>query len=297
MKKKMLLIGLMLTLIITLNGCHSDDPQPQDTVAEVPNSSFSESEETTIDPEPTAEAETEQIEVSTQEETEHSKVVAETGTTAVSDTTDIPKNGTEKNDEPETTEQPAEQQKPENVPSQNQGTTTPKEPVETNTQTKEPEPTVEIIPNATKEDCEAIAQKVLEYINSYRGTPATKLPGLTEYAEYRSRQLVGNFAHDTDDERAAATALCYGEYVDPALYGMTGEPYYTAGAREAIAKAGYAGSVDEVAENLALLVKNSSGHWAYVGSSDYAYIAVGVTYESGMWYCDIAMAMENTDNK
>ena len=149
---------------------------------------------------------------------------------------------------------------------------------------------------ATAADTKAVADKVIEYINAYRSTPATKLTGLTAYAEYRSRQLVYNFAHDTADERAAATALQYGTYIDPTQYGISGEAYYTAGAREAIAKAGYTGTVDEVAEGLALLVKNSTGHWAYVGSSDYSYIAVGVTYESGMWYCDIAMAMENTDN-
>lgn len=158
-------------------------------------------------------------------------------------------------------------------------------------------PAAETVPKASKEDCREIAQKVLEYINSYRSAPAVKLTGLTEYAEYRSRQLVANFAHDTDDERAAATALAYGEYVEPALYGMTGELYYTAGTREAIAKAGYAGTVDEVAQRLAQLIKNSQKHWAYVGDTNYQYIAVGVTYESGMWYCDVAVAMENTDNK
>lgn len=158
----------------------------------------------------------------------------------------------------------------------------------------EPAP-VPDVPKATASDNVAIANKVIEYINSYRSSSATKLPGLTKYAEYRSRQLISNFAHDTFDERAAATALQYGTYIDPPLYGMTGEPYYAAGAREAIAKGGYVGTIDEIAQRLAILVKNSAGHWAYVGSSEYPYIAVGVTYESGMWYCDIAMARENTD--
>ena len=158
--------------------------------------------------------------------------------------------------------------------------------------TPEPEP-----PRATASDSVAVANKVLEYINSYRSTPAEKLPGLTKYAEYRSRQLVKNFAHDTFDERAAATALQYGTYIDPTLYGIEGEPYYAAGAREAIAKAGYAGSIDYVAKSIVDLVKNSASHWAYVGSTEYSYIAVGITYESGMWYCDIAVARENTDNK
>ena len=158
-------------------------------------------------------------------------------------------------------------------------------------------PTVPTTPNATANDNRAVADKVLEYINNYRSTPATKLPGLTVYAEYRSRQLIRNFAHDTFEERAAATALQYGTYIDPTLYGIEGEPYYEPGAREAIAKAGYAGSIDYVAKSIANLVKNSASHWAYVGSSDYSYIAVGVTYESGLWYCDIAVARENTDNK
>jgi len=98
-------------------------------------------------------------------------------------------------------------------------------------------------PKATATDVKVIAEKMVEYINTYRAeqgvTSAVVLPGLTKYAEYRSRQLVSNFAHDTVDERAAATALEYGEYIDPPLYGMTGEPYYTANAREAIAKTEY----------------------------------------------------------
>lgn len=100
---------------------------------------------------------------------------------------------------------------------------------------------VPVVPEATASDSIAIANKVIEYINRYRQeqgvSPATRLSGLTQYAEYRSRQLVSNFAHDTNDERAAATALKYGEYIDPALYGMTGEPYYTVNAVKLLRKA------------------------------------------------------------
>ncbi len=154
---------------------------------------------------------------------------------------------------------------------------------------------------ATNSDCFLIADKVIEYINDFRieeGTgSAIKLSGLTEYAQYRSQQLVSNFAHDTADERAAATALRYGEYIEPSLFGMNGEPYYTANAREAIAKTSFGGTVDDVAKHIARMAKNSSGHWDYVGGENYQYIAVGTTYESGNWYCCIAMAKENTDNK
>ncbi len=159
----------------------------------------------------------------------------------------------------------------------------------------------EPIIKATSSDCSIIADKVIEYINAFRteegAGSAVKLSGLTEYAEYRSWQLVTNFAHDTIDERAAATALKYGEYIEPSLYGMTGKPYYTANAREAIAKTSFGGTVDAVAKYIARMAKNSSGHWNYVGDKKYQYIAVGITCESGNWYCCIAMSRENTDNK
>ena len=170
-------------------------------------------------------------------------------------------------------------------------------PSESKTETTKPpaEETVPTEPRAGRNDTAAVAQRVLEYINQYRSSPATRLSGLTEYAQYRSRQLVSNFAHDTADQRAASTALQYGEYVDPSVFGGSGQPYYRANAREAIAKAGYAGTIDEVAMKLATLVKNSQNHWNYIGDSQYCYIAVGVTYESDMWYCAITVASQNTD--
>ena len=185
---------------------------------------------------------------------------------------------------PTETTKPTESTKPQTKPTQKEPeTTTP------------PAETVPTEPRAGKNDTAAVAQRVLEYISQYRSSPATRLSGLTEYAQYRSRQLVSNFAHSTADQRAAATALQYGEYVDPSAFGGSGQPYYRANAREAIAKAGYVGTVDEVALKLATLVKNSPNHWNYIGDSQYTYIAVGVTYESDMWYCAITVASENTD--
>ncbi len=152
-------------------------------------------------------------------------------------------------------------------------------------------------PKATEKDTERIAQKLVEYINEYRNNEGVQsadiLVGLTKYAEYRSNQLITNFAHDTFDERAAATALQYGEYIEPSLYGMPGEPYYTANAREAIAKTDYGGTAEQVAAHLAKLTYNSKSHWTYVGGEEYNYIAVGVTYNQRRWYCCIAMKKEN----
>ncbi len=167
---------------------------------------------------------------------------------------------------------------------------------------KPPTPNSDVVTpqKATAQDADKIAEKMVAVINEYRNNEgvsnATVLPGLTEYAKYRSRQLVTNFAHDTFDERAAATALQYGKYVDPSIHGLTDEPYYTANAREAIAKTDYGGTIDQVAAYLSRLVKNSASHWEYVGGARYKYIAIGVTYQNGVWYCDIAMSSVNTDN-
>ncbi len=153
---------------------------------------------------------------------------------------------------------------------------------------------------ATAADAKVVAEKMVEHINAYRvdeGVPiANVLPGLTKYAEYRSQQLITNFAHDTSDERTAATALQYGQYIDPSQFGVTGEPYYTVNAREAIAKTDYGGTVDNVAKRLAQLVQKSPSHWSYVGSEEYIYIGIGVTFEKGIWYCDISVSIVNTDN-
>ncbi len=150
---------------------------------------------------------------------------------------------------------------------------------------------------ATAKDAKQISCLIAEYLNVYRSEQGTatavSLTGLTKYAEYRSRQLISDFSHNTFDERAAATALSYGKYVEPSLYGMDGEPYYTACAGEAIAKAGYVGTTEHIAKSFAKLIRNSQAHWSYVGAADYKYIGVGITYESGMWYCDVALTREH----
>ena len=221
------------------------------------------------------------------------------GATKVTESSDIPKESlpSQSSDDNNSSENqnPTENTNPVSKPTETKSPQT--EPTESNTEATQPpaEETAPEEPRAGKNDAAAVARRVLEYINQYRSSPATRLSGLTEYAQYRSRQLVSNFAHDTADQRAAATALQYGEYVDPSIFGGSGQPYYRANAREAIAKAGYVGTIDEVAMKLATLVKNSPNHWNYIGDSQYCYIAVGVTYESDMWYCAITVTLENTD--
>lgn len=182
---------------------------------------------------------------------------------------------------------------------------TPNVPKETTTEKAETTTKTSVV-YADKSDEKAVAEKVIYYINKYRqeegNVVAKKLPRMTEYAQYRSRQLVSNPHHSTKDERVAATALKYGEYIKPSLYGMSGDPYYQATCAEAVAGHGYKGTIDEVAKDIADLFRNSSGHWSYVGAVDYAsdfekteykYIGVGVTYENGYWYCCVCVTTTN----
>ena len=162
-------------------------------------------------------------------------------------------------------------------------------------------PTEEII-IAPKPSSDIVAHKVAEYINQFRteqgDVNATVIPGLTEYCKYRCTQLKTNFAHDTADQRAAAETLQYGEYVDWSLYGIEGEEnYYTANVREAIGKGNWGGTADEIAYSIANGFRNSEGHWSYVGSSKYTYMAVGMMYDGYYWYVCVCVDSENTDLK
>ncbi len=162
-------------------------------------------------------------------------------------------------------------------------------------------PTEEIIIQP-KPSADTVAQKAAEYINQFRteqgDVTATVIPGLTEYCKYRCTQLKTNFAHDIADQRAATEALHYGEYVDWSLYGIEGEEnYYTANVREAIGKGNWGGTADEIAYSIANGFRNSKGHWSYVGSSKYTYMAVGVMYDGYYWYVCVCMDSENTDLK
>jgi len=204
---------------------------------------------------------------------------------------------------PTTTVQPTEETKPTATAKPTEPSTaenTEKNGCITIVETDDPPKEEIIIP--LKPSADIVAQKVAEYINQFRteqgDVTATVIPGLTEYCKYRCTQLKTNFAHDTADQRAAAEALQYGEYVDWSLYGIEGEEnYYTANVREAIGKGNWGGTADEIAFSIANGFRNSKGHWSYVGSSKYTYMAVGVMYDGYYWYVCVCMDSENTDLK
>lgn len=147
------------------------------------------------------------------------------------------------------------------------------------------------IKNATAADTRKVADKVIFYLNKARagigGGELSKLSGLTRYAEYRSGQLISNYAHDPDDWNKAAEATGYGKYIDLSESVGASQGYYDIGAREAIAMAGIVGSSDRIAETLAQIIIDSPRHWSYVGSNEMKYIGVGVSCNSDMWYAAI----------
>lgn len=273
MKRRTVLIIALAASILIFSGCSNNEEVPQ--LPETDISSPAGKTEMTIISE---NEESQQI-----EETEKPQVPE---TKAVEITQPIKE---EKPKEVTVPQKEAETEKP--IPSNPPKTESEKMPeVE---QPKEEKPTSPPKNNATADDSQEIANKVVSYLNGYRSSSATSISGLNRYAQYRSGQLVSNFSHDTDDQRAAAEAVRYGQYIDPAELGCDGSPYWTANAREAIAKGGYTGTVDEVAKQIADLIHNSSSHWSYVGSSDYRYIGAGVTYRSGIWYCTVAVSSES----
>lgn len=141
-----------------------------------------------------------------------------------------------------------------------------------------------------------IERLVIEKVNAYRiaqgDTAATMLPGLTEVARYRANELTTNFSHTSN--RDVCDILKYGEFVDMTLYGLTAEDsYYQGFNREAIGMGDWFGTAESMSDRIADGFHHSKGHWSYVGSSKYPYIAVGVTKANGKWYVCICMSEEN----
>ena len=141
-----------------------------------------------------------------------------------------------------------------------------------------------------------IERLVIEKVNAYRiaqgDTAATMLPGLTEVARYRANELTTNFSHTSS--RDACNELKYGEFVDMTLYGLTAEDsYYQGYNREAIGMGDWFGTAESISDRIADGFHHSKGHWSYVGSSEYPYIAVGITKANGKWYVCVCMSAEN----
>lgn len=187
---------------------------------------------------------------------------------------------------------PAQSEQPrETHPPRQTETPKPEEPKPT------PPPVVAEMPYV-RPSADEVEKAVAKYINEYRlvqgDTAVIVLPGLTEVARFRASQLITNFSHDEDID--ACTVLKYGELVDMTQYGLPESAnYYQGFNREAIAKGNWTGTADEIGQKIAAGFKNSKDHWSYVGSSEYGYMAVGITFNpsDSHWYCCICMSSQN----
>ncbi len=158
-------------------------------------------------------------------------------------------------------------------------------------------PTEPVQPEITYEFKRQVAAYATQYINAYRGSPCTVLPGMSQVAQYRASQLTWNYGHSTSDKRAALAYYEYGRYIDATEFGDdASNSYWEADSAEAICAGFYGTDPEAMGKRIADLIKNSSGHWSYVSNSEYSYIGVGVEYREGSqygWYCCVMVGSVN----
>lgn len=276
MRKKKMLAALLAGLItLSLAGCGADKTESTNSESANAESGITatvtdKASKPTTESSLPAESEIKQDESTTEKEKAESIASADSGSKADA------KKPVESNQQTKTPSKQTEAPKPAEKPQTPAPTEKPEAPAET--------------PTANE-----VARKTAEKINALRqsqGSPAaTILPGLGKVATYRSEQLITNFSHESSPD--ACTVLKYGEYVDMSDCGMPEASYYRGYNAEAAAKGNWTGTADEIAEKIANGFKNSAGHWRYVGSAEYTYMAVGITYKGGTWYCCVCVSSQN----
>lgn len=199
---------------------------------------------------------------------------------------------------PTVTEPKESEPKPaETTPPQTEVTEPPKT-EEPTTETEPAETTDPVVTTPPRPSASEIEQLVAVYLNDHRAAEGAGsmevLPGLTEVARFRAEQLITNFSHYSDPD--ACTVLQYGEFIDMTELGLdASHNYYQGYDAEACAKGNWTGSAEDIARRIANGFRNSSGHWRYLGSSEYTYMAVGLTYDThtAKWYCCVCVSSKN----
>lgn len=184
------------------------------------------------------------------------------------------------------------------VPSEPEEMTPPIElPAETVPSTTEPTPTETPVREITYEFKRQVASYAAQYINQYRGSACTVLPGMSQVAQYRAGQLTRNYGHSTADKRAALAHFEYGRYIDATEFGDDpSNSYWEADSAEAICAGFYGTDPKAMGKKIADMIRSSSGHWSYISSSEYSYMGVGVEYREGTeygWYCCVMVGSVN----
>ena len=191
---------------------------------------------------------------------------------------------------------PAEETKPK--PTQPKETVPPEtKPKPTDPPATEPKETEPAVTEITYEYKRQVASYAAQYINQYRGSACTVLPGMSQVAQYRASQLTRNYSHSTADKRAALAKYEYGRYIDATEFGDdASNSYWEADSAEAICAGFYGTDPKAMGKKIADLIRNSGSHWSYIGSSEYSYIGVGVEYREGTeygWYACVMVGSVN----
>ncbi len=308
MTKRILAALLATVILLTLAGCanKAETPAPDTTTQSVTTTA-----ETTGTAESDTDTEhTEEKKNSTAEETKPAETTetqepseSVTGQTETKPAETKPQTTVTTEPEsrpaetkPSVTEQKVEETKPaETKPPQTEPTNPPKTEEPRATEPTETEPAVTMPTRPTASEIEPLVAK---YLNDHRAivgaSSMTVLPGLTEVARFRAEQLITNFSHQSDPD--ACTVLQYGEFIDMTELGLDASyNYYQGYDAEACAKGNWSGSAEDIARRIADGFRNSSGHWRYLGSSEYTYMAVGLTYDShtAKWYCCVCVSSKN----
>ena len=306
--RKLLIIALILSLVLV--GCTTPDSD-SDTTNTLDSHLSGPSEDWSSQTDPTVLLENETPGPVTSDPTEapptvsdptenSAKEIEPTGSTEGTTQTQPPQQATEIPTTPTTLPEetkPTPTTPPETAPTQSLETI----PEETAPSTTEPEVAEQQIDKNSYEFKRQIAQYAAQHINQYRAAAGVNrcevLPGMTLVAEYRADQLTRNYSHDTADKREALAYYEYGKWVDATLAGLdASKSYYDAEAPEAIL-AGFEGkTAEEMGKRIADMIRNSSSHWSYVGSSKFSYIGIGVEYHAGSpygWYGCVMVGRTN----
>lgn len=139
-----------------------------------------------------------------------------------------------------------------------------------------------------------VASYAAQYINQYRSSPCTVLSGMSQVAQYRAGQLRYNFSHSTADKRAALAYYEYGRWIDATLAGLDeSDSYYESDTSEAICRGFKGADAEALGRSLAEAIHSSGSHWAYVGSSEFSYMGIGVEYHDRKWYACVMVGTVN----
>ena len=165
--------------------------------------------------------------------------------------------------------------------------------------------------------CREVEQVILSELNRYRveagQEPLTYLPRLSEVCQYRAYQIYEKFGddvHNDDDIHEAFNKFEYGTYFDAAAWEQDkannipgyvpkdvteADNYWTPGGTEAVTS--LYGAVYHTSDEHGTVamesLRNSTGHWSYLGSDLYSYVGIGVYCGTNGIYTNIWVCSTN----